>query len=94
MCTNIVEKIEVTGSGKGSAGWFKLREANVSFDHPLNAQLEHALGIDFVNEDEGWEKRVAVELSPESARSLMNAIEAALSRGEADIGLVTTAKSK
>ena len=89
MCTNIVEKVQVDGSGKGSSGWFKLRQANVSFDHPFNAQLEHAVGIDFVNEELGWESRVAVELSPESARALMQAIAVALERCELDIGVQT-----
>ena len=61
MCTMIVEKIKVDGSGKGSAGWFTLQGANISFDHPFNAPLEHALNIDFVNESMGPGARVAVE---------------------------------
>ena len=60
MCTMIVENTQVTGSGKGPDGWFKLRQVNVSFDHPFNAQLEHAVNIDFVNEGLGLEARVAV----------------------------------
>ena len=43
MCTMIVEKVKVDGSGKGTSGWFKLEQANVSYDHPFNAPLEHAL---------------------------------------------------
>lgn len=82
MCTMIVEKAEMAGSGKGAQGWFKLRQANVSYDHPFHAPLEHAVGIDFVNESEGLGARVAVELSPESARDLVTAIETALARGK------------
>jgi hypothetical protein len=82
MCTMIVEKAEIAGSGKGPQGWFALRQANVSYDHPFHAPLEHAVGIDFVNESEGLSARVAVELSPESARDLVSAIETALARGE------------
>ena len=89
MCTMIVEKAAVTGSGKGPKGWFELKEANVSFDHPLNAQLDHALNIDFVNHDLGLEKRVAVELSAASARRLIAAIEEALRRGAEEEGLDT-----
>jgi len=90
MCTMIVENAQVTGSGKGPNGWFNLRQVNVSFDHPVNAQLDHALNIDFVDEKLGLEARVAVELSPDSARRLMEAIRTALARGEAEVGLEKT----
>ena len=86
MCTMIVENAQVIGSGKGPDGWFKLKQVNVSFDHPFNAQLDHALNIDFVNEELGLESRVAVELSPESARRVMEAIGTALARGEMEVG--------
>ncbi len=46
----------------------KVDAANVYFDHPYHAQLDHALGIDFVNEAAGSPERVVVELSAESAR--------------------------
>jgi len=82
MCTGIVEKAKVKGSGKGPNGWFKLEEVNVSYDHPTDAPLEHALNIDFVNDKMGLGAKVAVELSPESARKLVDAILTALSRGE------------
>jgi hypothetical protein len=48
--------------------------------------LEHALNIDFVNPEHGLGARIAVELSPESARNLVRSIEAALARGEAEVG--------
>ena len=87
MCTMIVENAQVSGSGRGANGWFEVRQANVSYDHPSHAQREYALNIDFVNEELGLDARVAVELSPESARRLMEAIGAALERGEAEVGL-------
>lgn len=90
MCTMIVENTRVTGSGKGPDGWFRLRHANVSFDHPFNAQFDHALNIDFVNEELGLDARVAVELSLDSARRLMEAIRTALARGETEVGLENT----
>jgi len=86
----IVTKADISGSGKGQQGWFKLSQANVSFDHPFHAPLEHALNIDFVNEAEGPGARVAVELSAESARKLVEAILAALAQGEASGYLVAT----
>jgi hypothetical protein len=87
MCTGIVETAEVSGSGKGPRGWFKLEQVNVSYDHPTDAQLDHALNIDFVNHKEGHSARVAIELSPESAQRLVKAILAALSQvGQAATG--------
>jgi hypothetical protein len=44
--------------------------------------LEHAVLIDFVNEDDGPAARVAVELSAESARELVRAILTALTEAE------------
>lgn len=78
MCTWITEKAEVSGSGKGAQGWFPLRQANVYYDHPVHAPLEHALMIDFVNDTLGPSARVAVEMSPDSARRLIQSIQAAL----------------
>jgi hypothetical protein len=78
----IVTQVNIEGSGKGASGWFQLREANVSYDHPFDAPLEHALNIDFVNEALGVGARVAVELSVESARALVEAIGAVLERAE------------
>jgi len=86
MCTMIVENAKLTGSAKGPTGWFKLSQANVSYDHPFNVQLEYALNIDFVDPDRGPSARVAVELTAESARSLVRSIEAALARAEAEVG--------
>ncbi len=78
MCTYLTEKVDVVGSGKGSAGWFTLSEASVYFDHPVHAPAEHTLNIDFLNPGNGPSARVAVELSAESARALAEAIQATL----------------
>jgi len=87
MCTYITETAAMSGSGKGTQGWFSLTSANVYYDHPFHAPFEHSLNIDFVNENMGPSFRVAVELSAESARALVRAIEAALESGAAEHGL-------
>ena len=74
MCTMIVRKIALDGSGKGLSGWFTVNQANVSYDHPFHIPHEHALNIDFVNEGLGLDARVAVELSEHDARELVKAI--------------------
>ncbi len=82
MCTMIAEQVKIDGSGKSTAGWFPLHEANVSYDHPFDAPFEHALNIDFVNEALGPGARVAVELSVEAARTLVETIQVVLKRAE------------
>jgi hypothetical protein len=82
MCSYIVEKAKITGSAKGANGWMQVDTANVYYDHPYHAPLDHALGIDFVCEADGGRDRVAVELSRESALALMAAIKAALDSGD------------
>ena len=78
MCTYLTEKVSISGSGKGAAGWFRLTDASVYFDHPVHAQAEHTLNIDFLDPGAGPSARVAVELTAESARALAKAIEAVL----------------
>ena len=78
MCTYMTEKVDVEGSGKGTAGWFGLTEASVYFDHPQHARAEHTLNIDFLTPGQGPSARVAVELTAASARALAAAIEATL----------------
>ena len=83
MCSYIVEKAALVGSAKGPKGWMRIDTANVYYDHPYHAPLDHALGIDFVCEADGGRERVAVELSAASARALVEKILAALETGKA-----------
>jgi hypothetical protein len=83
MCSYIVEKAALFGSAKGTNGWMRIDTANIYYDHPYHTPLDHALAIDFVNEAEGARERVAVELSAESARALVEKILAALATGDA-----------
>src|SRR5882757_10343307 len=86
MCSYIIRKATLTGSAKGPKGWMRIDTANVYFDHPFHAPLDHALGIDFINAADGGHERVAIELSAQSARALVRQILAALESGEAEHG--------
>ena len=81
MCTWIIEKVEMYGSAKGADGWFRLNQANVYYDYPFDAPLDHALIIDFVADPMKPGNRVAVEMSADSARRLIKSIEIALETG-------------
>ena len=85
MCTYITETISIAGSGKGATGWFRLTDATVYFDHPVHALADHSLNIDFANPAKGPASRVAVELTAESARALVAAIQSTLAAAPADL---------
>lgn len=78
----IAHQVKIEGRGKSGRDWFEVREANVSYDHPYDLPLEHALNIDFVNEAMGPGARVAVELSVDAARQLVNTIQAVLAQAD------------
>ena len=82
MCTGIVENAKVEGSGKGPNGWFPIDQASVSYDHPDHARGESAVIINITKHLAGPELRIAIELTPESARNLVHAILSSLSRGQ------------
>ena len=93
MCTYLTEKVSISGSGKGPSGWFRLTDASVYFDHPVHAQAEHTLNIDFLDPGAGPSARVAVELTAESARALAKAIQATLDSAPPGPGHLTRGRS-
>src|SRR6266571_4284063 len=82
MCTSIAMSAAVVGSGKGSAGWFPISQANVGYDHATHSQLDHALLLDFVNPNMGVGARVAVEMDIASGKALIAKIQAAILEAE------------
>jgi hypothetical protein len=79
MCSYATVQIPVEGSAKGPNGsWFAVTDATVYFDHPVHAMAEHTLNIDMAAPARGPSARVALELTADTARSLMGAIQAAL----------------
>lgn len=84
MCTSIVEIVPAKGAGKSFDGWFPVSRAVVSYDHPNYAPLDDAIIVDFVNPDLGPGARAAVELTLESAKALVGALERAIAAAEAE----------
>ncbi len=84
MCTYATVQEAVEGSAKGPGGtWMRISDATVYFDHPVHAMAEHTLNIDLADPGRGPAARVAIELTAESARRLISAIEAALASAPA-----------
>lgn len=82
MCTMIAEKVPMSGSAKGPHGWFVIDQVYVGYDHPVHEPLDHAVGIDFVAEDQ-LGARVGVELSRDAARNLALRILATVDAADA-----------
>jgi hypothetical protein len=88
MCTYATAHCALDGSAKGPGGaWFHVTDATVYFDHPVHAMAEHTLNIDLADPAAGPGARVAVELSAESARGLLAAIQEALAAAEAELAV-------
>jgi hypothetical protein len=84
MCTYLAHTTELAGSGsRGGDDWFTLRNAVVSFDHPQDAMVEHALCLDLRGKT--VDERVALELDAESARRLAHTILAVLDTDAAKV---------
>ena len=79
MCTYATVRIPIEASAKGpNSGWFRASEATVYFDHPVHASAEHTLNVDLPAPAHGPAARVAIEMTGESARALVEAIQTAL----------------
>ena len=94
MCTYVTEKSTTAGAGKGARGWFPLTSTTVYFDHPVHAQADHTLNLDFVNPDRGPSARVAVELTAASAVSLVETIARVFAQVPADLTGVDEAAAR
>ena len=91
MCTYDTVTTPISGSAKGPGGqWFRLSRATVYFDHPVHAMADHSLNIDFADHSRGPSARVALELTAESARQLVAAIQGALASAPADLTAAPT----
>ncbi len=74
MCTYSDHSTEVKVSVYAHGEWIDVRRAVVSFDHPQEAPVSHALCIDFRADGADPGERVALELDAASARRLAEAV--------------------
>ncbi len=85
MCTYVTEQRPAEGSGKAGGRWFPLTTSTAYYDHPVSAQAEHTLNLDFANPGRGAGERVAVELTTESALGVVDAIVSVLAQVPEDL---------
>lgn len=78
MCTYVTERIDLRGSAKAGGRWDPVVRASVYLDHPYTTPLDHTLNIDVFTDSEARSRHVALELSLESARELLDAMTRAL----------------
>jgi hypothetical protein len=89
MCTYTTVRECVDGSAKGPNGaWMRVSDATVYFDHPVHAMADHTLNIDLADPSRGPAARIAIELTAESARRLIGAMEAALESAPSGLTVV------
>ena len=74
MCTYQTERLDVAASGKGPDAWRRFSLATVYFDHPVHQPSDHTVNIDLLDPAAGPGMRLAIELTPASARALATAI--------------------
>jgi uncharacterized protein DUF6295 len=80
MCTYINKQADITGSGKGVGGWFPLSRLTVAFDHPVDAQLGHAVLVDIQDPHTG--ERIALELDIASATALAETLRVTVAEAQ------------
>lgn len=86
MCTYATVHVPVSGSGKGPNGnWLQVTNATVYFDHPVHALADHTLNIDITDPAKGPGARIALELTADSARQLVAAIQEALASAPVEL---------
>ncbi len=78
MCIDYSDATNVVGAGHANGESIDLKRAVVSFTHPIELPLEHALCIDFRAGNGDPSQRIAVELDAGSARELAYSILGAL----------------
>jgi len=92
MCSYIVMKAAlVDSSAKGAKGWMRVDTANVYYDHPFHAPLDHALGIDFVTRPKVRASGSRLSSPPNPPAELIKQIEAALANGEREHAIAVAA---
>jgi len=82
MCTSIIEIAREKGMAKRGGDWFPLTQAVVAYDHARHAPLGDVITLDFVNVTLDAGARAGVELTLESAKALLAALDRVIAAAE------------
>jgi hypothetical protein len=82
MCTSIVEIVRAEGMAKREDEWFPLTQAVVAYDHARHAHLDDVITLDFINAGFEPGARAGVELTLETAKELLAALDRAITAAE------------
>jgi Family of unknown function (DUF6295) len=82
MCTSIVEIFRAEGMAKRGDEWFGLTGAAVTYDHARHAPFGDVITLDFINSDLDPGARAGIELTLNSARQLLAALDRAITAAE------------
>ncbi|MCS0503268.1 DUF6295 family protein [Ancylobacter mangrovi] len=82
MCTSIVEIIGADGMAKRGEEWFALTQAVVAYDHARHAPHADVITLDFINAGLDPGARAGIELTLESARELLAALNRAITAAD------------
>src|SRR6187455_2881888 len=82
MCTSIIEVVNAEGMAKRGDEWFPLSQAVVAYDHARHAPLGDVITLDFINTALDPGARAGVELTLESAKQLLAALDWAITAAE------------
>jgi hypothetical protein len=82
MCTSIIEIVRADGMAKRGDAWFPLSQAVVAYDHARHAPLGDVITLDFLNTCLGPEARAGIELTLETAKELLAALDRAIAAAE------------
>ena len=82
MCTSIVEVIPADGMAKRGDEWFSLTQAVVAYDHARHAPHADVITLDFFNAALEPGARAGIELTLESAKELLAALDRAITAAE------------
>jgi hypothetical protein len=79
MCIERMRSTDVVGTAEAGGSRLVVQRAVVSFTHPIDLDIEHAVCIDLRADGGDPSERVSVELDEASARKLAETILSALS---------------
>ena len=82
MCTMISEKANIKGSGKNSSNWIPIDSCDIYYDHSNYVDCEHSITLSFNNKLNPIESRITLEITPESAKEIIEKINLALNQAE------------